>query len=330
MWQIFQGVRHLHRHNIGCRDISLENILVQDLGKMTVKVMDFGQAVLCRTRDERPFRYFGPVGKPYYRPPEAVIPLDVRSQWPVSQICVPRPRGQVGDVAQVDYEEGSPEILIPAGIEGEPCDSEVAGYRVEPFDMFSCGVLAFILCWKVPPWKFAKRSDRSFMFMMHRGIRALITGWRKPFLPEPGMECISGLLHINPRMRLSVEQALESEWISAVAPTRPAQVATPQNGGGGGGAGYPHGDARSMPLLPGNARVRPFAVGDGAAASGSGVASSSSGGVVAGSCGPANRNAPCDGATTGSRSASPTLAMPVRPELPQRDKTAPEYRKHPP
>lgn len=45
---ILQGVAHLHRHNIGHRDLSLENVLLR---KGSAVLIDFGQAVMLKDSD---------------------------------------------------------------------------------------------------------------------------------------------------------------------------------------------------------------------------------------------------------------------------------------
>merc|ERR1712178_604053 len=72
MWQILQAVSYLHKHCIGHRDISLENVLLKD---DVVRVMDFGMAVRSHSASGMPLRYFKTVGKDFYRPPECYVPV---------------------------------------------------------------------------------------------------------------------------------------------------------------------------------------------------------------------------------------------------------------
>merc|ERR1719162_1607025 len=69
--QLLQAVEYLHRHHIGHRDISLENILLRD---GNVRLMDFGMAVCSHSSSRTPLRFFREVGKTFYCAPECYVP----------------------------------------------------------------------------------------------------------------------------------------------------------------------------------------------------------------------------------------------------------------
>merc|ERR1711988_1459606 len=71
-WELLQAVEYLHRHQIGHRDISLENTLVKN---DSLKLMDFGVAVRSHSTSGIPLRYFRAAGKNFYRAPECYVPL---------------------------------------------------------------------------------------------------------------------------------------------------------------------------------------------------------------------------------------------------------------
>ncbi|OLP74463.1 Serine/threonine-protein kinase PLK4, partial [Symbiodinium microadriaticum] len=52
---ILKAVEYLHEHNVGHRDISLENLLLR---QGQVRLMDFGQAVLLRDAAGNAHYYF--------------------------------------------------------------------------------------------------------------------------------------------------------------------------------------------------------------------------------------------------------------------------------
>merc|ERR1719401_636543 len=86
MWQLMQAVKYLHSHNIGHRDISLENILVsfrhdapgERCGEF--RLMDFGGACRTHSNTGQLLRYFRKMGKNYYRPPECELPPDPETE----------------------------------------------------------------------------------------------------------------------------------------------------------------------------------------------------------------------------------------------------------
>jgi len=248
MSQILQGVHYLHTHNIAHRDLSLENVLVQGLNPFVCKVMDFGQAVLCRASDGRAFRYFGNVGKAYYKAPESHIQIDKVTREPVMRIDLPaRPAGDAGSVVQVVHGQGNIEILLPSSPEGAPCTVETAGYSAEAFDTFSCGGIFFILAFKAPPWTQTWEQDRGFQYVRKAGVARLAQAWGKPLLSNDAMQLMQALLSVDPQRRLTIHNALSSPWMAAVAappppiPAVPRPIQAPPRPGPN--AGYPGGEA---------------------------------------------------------------------------------------
>lgn len=78
--QLLSAVCHLHAHNIGHRDISLENLLIKG---DDLRLMDFGQAVRLRNEDGVEYRYFRKCGKDYYRAPECYLPTQLFHATPI-------------------------------------------------------------------------------------------------------------------------------------------------------------------------------------------------------------------------------------------------------
>ncbi|CAK9062387.1 Serine/threonine-protein kinase nak1 (N-rich kinase 1) [Durusdinium trenchii] len=202
MWQLLQAVRYLHHHGIGHRDISLENLLISMPAgeEPSIRLMDFGQAVRTHSRcGTVRQRYFGFVGKPYYRGPECYLPRR-------PQVRVIAPDGAVAD--EVHFLEnlnaaGQPdgylcEVQMPHGVvPGQPCDAELAGYEAPPLDIFSCGVCLFILAWRLPPWSQALRSDPSFQYIQAHGIPQLLTHWRQRLLSAEAMNLLNQMVRCS-------------------------------------------------------------------------------------------------------------------------------------
>ncbi|CAJ1354779.1 unnamed protein product [Effrenium voratum] len=146
---MLKGVDHLHRHNIGHRDISLENVLLR---KGSCVLIDFGQAVQLKASDGTAMRYFVEAGKRMYRSPEMYVPR----QREVQVICPAE--GVPSGVSMVSFEKMRCEVFLPPNaVPGKPCAAAPSGYTVAPADVFACGVCAFVLL--VGKAGFAELSD---------------------------------------------------------------------------------------------------------------------------------------------------------------------------
>ncbi|CAE7892083.1 unnamed protein product, partial [Symbiodinium sp. KB8] len=229
MWQLLQAVCYLHGHNIGHRDISLENLLVaiEPGGTSRIQLKDFDQAVRIRSKcfERTIFRYFRPAGKPYYRPPESYVST-------ANQTVYVRVATDItaGDIVFAEHltEQGATtgyrnEVQLLADTSaGQMGLALPAGYEVPPVDVFAIGVVGFITSWSVPPWQQALPTDRTFTWLQQHGLVNLLTAWHKaPFSPE-AMRLLSGMIAENPRERWTVEQCLASEWFSP-----PARIPVP-------------------------------------------------------------------------------------------------------
>jgi len=224
MWQLLHAVRYLHHHDIGHRDISLENILItyrrdppggERMGEL--RLMDFGGSCRTRLRPGAPLcRYFRPVGKAYYRAPECVVPAALETQVIV-------PRGATASsviftkLAREDHRGYVCEVLLPAEAAPEQrVTAQMMGYTVPAMDTFACGVCLFIIVWGIPPWQSARLQDQLFNFIASRGdrgLRALLGQWKKPELTLPGgMDLLIKMLRPAPATRPSIEECLASDW----------------------------------------------------------------------------------------------------------------------
>jgi serine/threonine protein kinase len=202
--QLITAVYYLHMCNIGHRDISLENILLTD--SHTVKLMDFGQAVICRTSTGRRFRYFCLVGKDPYRAPE--IYIERNRDHTINMV---RPEGAANEVKQTP---SLVQIILPPGAPGVRMDCPLAGYEVEPADLFSLGIVLYTLKYKKFPWKEAKLIEDTFKKAARRGVNQLVADQNmEPLLPG-GMDLLGDLLMADPARRASLNDAcrLQEEW----------------------------------------------------------------------------------------------------------------------
>lgn len=204
-WQLLQAVRYMHKHRIGHRDISMENVL---LCNGLVQLMDFGQSVQTHSANGAVLRYFIPLGKPYYRPPECYAPTEK-----LVQVHVPK-RARPGEInfVQTVSRDCLCEVLLPtAAVPGQICAAEPWGYAVTPVDLFACGVCIFIMATGMPPWKQANLTDSHFAWVHQCGISQLLKAWKKP-LPPAADELMSAMMLSDPSSRPSVEQCLSHRF----------------------------------------------------------------------------------------------------------------------
>lgn len=156
--QISSGVAFLHDHDIAHRDISLENVMLDD---GVCKIGDFGlSARATQPRSER-------VGKAYYMAPEVVA--------------------------------------------GETYDAKAA-------DIWSLGILLFILLTGSPLVPIASTTDKAFAALKRLGVAAVLKAWGVE-LSKPLTELLEGMLAVKPSERLNICQVLRhrafDEWESS-------------------------------------------------------------------------------------------------------------------
>jgi serine/threonine protein kinase len=210
-WEMTRAVAYLHRHHIGHRDISLENVLIKD---DTVKLMDFGLAVRSHSPSSGiPLRFFRPAGKNFYRAPECYVPMAAQVQVTVPTDALP------GDVVMLSSGNGYlSEFRLPMDCTPSClCTADVWGYAVRPADIFSLGMSIFVLYCGFPLWKQALLIDPTFTFvhkLKDRGLAALLRRWQKPFPPHEVMQLFKGMLRTDvPSKRLTAEECLESSLL---------------------------------------------------------------------------------------------------------------------
>jgi serine/threonine protein kinase len=211
--QLLQGLEYLHRHNIGHRDVSLENALLKN---GVVKLMDFGVAVCTHSPAGVPLRYFCMTGKDFYRAPELYVPK-------VGQVNAIAPSGSIPNVVKTVQanEDFWCDVRLPEDVvQGQACMAEVCGYVVPPADVFAVGICIFILAFQCPPWEKAQLSDDIFRFYFNcaeKGLESLLESWGKQPRSNDFMLALKAMLHPDPCQRPSAFSCLENAWLSEIA-----------------------------------------------------------------------------------------------------------------
>ncbi|OQR97909.1 kinase [Thraustotheca clavata] len=154
--QITQGLLHIHNSGIAHRDLSLENVLIDQ--QQHCRICDFGLATQHGENAK------GRVGKLFYMAPEVYL----------------------GD--QQSYN----------------------GFAA---DIWSLGIMLFILVSGLPPLEIPGEKDRRFRIIRQEGIRVLVKMWGVR-VSNRVLDLISQLLKVQPDERLSLELVLQHPWLA--------------------------------------------------------------------------------------------------------------------
>jgi len=213
-WELVQAVEYLHRHRIGHRDLSLENVLLKD---SHVKLMDFGAAVRSHDSVGTPLRFFSEVGKAFYRGPECYVPA--RKEVPVT----PPSSSQPGDIVMTRVLSNYLcEVRLPDNSQpGENCSADVWGYEACPQDIFGLGICIFILAFQCPAWQEARLSNHFFKHYYNCEKDAILLllellGKQNSYSADM-MQLISSLLHVTPAKRPTAKDCLGNTWFARMS-----------------------------------------------------------------------------------------------------------------
>ena len=155
------GLEFIHGHGIAHRDISLENLLLSNDGK--VVITDFGLCCDCVDGEMQK----GSVGKDFYVAPEVVF----------------------------------------AG--GSVYDAKKA-------DVWSLGIVLFIMMTGVPPLELPMTSDERFLLIKEGQLTEILRQWQMlSYFSKDCLDLLSKMLCVEPEKRISLEQVLEHPWIIA-------------------------------------------------------------------------------------------------------------------
>ncbi|KAF0700145.1 Aste57867_9333 [Aphanomyces stellatus] len=153
--QILSGIRYMHIRGIAHRDMSLENVLLDEFNN--AKICDFGLAAAVPS-----LRKEG-VGKAFYMAPEVV--------------------------AQHSY---------------DPIKA----------DVWSLGIMLFIMLSGIPLVELASEADSRFRILRAKGLKKLVQMWNMTHLFEPAaLDLLELMLNPNPETRLTMEQVANHVYV---------------------------------------------------------------------------------------------------------------------
>lgn len=171
--QIVLGVRHIHSVGVSHRDLSLENSLLHVEGELQN----------CVVMD------FGMCSK-----------LPGNTGGPFPKLLRPGIRGKKNYIA--------PEV-----ISAEHDQVNSVAVDLLRADIWSLGVILFILITGVPPVDVAMRSDRRFIFIAEGGFENLVLNTWRLAISRPALNLVLSMLKPDPAQRICLERILAHEWM---------------------------------------------------------------------------------------------------------------------
>mmetsp|Transcript_5332 Transcript_5332/g.6212 ORF Transcript_5332/g.6212 Transcript_5332/m.6212 type:complete len:383 (-) Transcript_5332:117-1265(-) len=172
--QILDAMSHLQKLGVCHRDMSLENILLDEY--KTSVVIDLGMCLRVP-----------------YASDDGEGVTDVSSG---NLRVLMRPLIPCGKPNYI-----SPEVLMSE----EPFD----GFAI---DLWATGVILFIMLVGLPPWEFAREEDPRYKMVTKGGLTRMLRSWGREVSPQAS-NLLQNMLMENPRDRLSLCEVKEHPWV---------------------------------------------------------------------------------------------------------------------
>lgn len=172
--QILSGLYHMQKMGICHRDLSLENLLVNQ-GKDCV-IIDLGMCLRV----------------PFVADDGSVADVSTGSLRRLMH-----PQGQCGKPNYI-----APEVLQSS----EPFD----GFGV---DVWAAGIILFIMLVGLPPFEWAHDEDPRFKMITRGNLKAMIGQWNRS-VSDDAAELLQNMLRKDPGDRLSLMEVMDHRWVA--------------------------------------------------------------------------------------------------------------------
>jgi serine/threonine protein kinase len=171
---IKQGLTHLQKKGVCHRDMSLENILVDEY--RTAVVIDLGMCLK--------------------------VPYDDGETGGVADVSAGTLRRLINPLIPC----GKPNYISPEVLKSEvPFD----GFAI---DLWATAVMLFIMLVGLPPWEFAREEDPRFRMVARGGLERMLRSWNREISPLAA-DLLQKMLREDPRQRLSLEEVKVHPWV---------------------------------------------------------------------------------------------------------------------
>ena len=87
------------------------------------------------------------------------------------------------------------------------------GFDGFAIDLWSCGVILYIMLTGFPPYDQASRADQRFELIVHGRLMEQLRNWDINLSDEAG-DLLQSMLQLDPRQRLTLAQVLEHPWVT--------------------------------------------------------------------------------------------------------------------
>lgn len=201
--QILLGLQHLQSNGICHRDLSLENILVDEDNCL---IIDMGMCLRV----------------PYSKPQMDNMKTDNLHD----------DNNTSNPFLTTNVTNGSMRrLILPQGTCGKHNYMSPEIFRnSEPFDPFAidlwaAGVILYIMITGFPPYDQASPTDQRFLQIVSGSLLQQLEAWEVSISPEAG-DLIQKMLQLNPRNRLTLSQVMLHPWVtnSDIMPPPPPQT----------------------------------------------------------------------------------------------------------